>query len=235
MNQSKEKQLRDFIRSHEMRYFVEYSDYRGQTKIKKAFKVEIGGEEYWVYFSYGSHPELKDKRTLLKTMDEAKAKAQKLRDEHQKKKKADADMKQAKLEEVTKFLEDFRWYDYKDWKNDEIKPNGKPFAKAVKGVYDCMPRREKDDEQTYIRLLENYVKHGTIYTQAITFSKEHVVSVKYGESDAVQVELINGKTIIPKGEGVTRLIKTIFGDRLDGWSYDYVKEPADELDVLKSV
>lgn len=38
MKQGKVKQLRDFIKSHEKRYFVEYSDYSGQTNIKKAFK-----------------------------------------------------------------------------------------------------------------------------------------------------------------------------------------------------
>lgn len=41
MKESKTKQLRDFIKSHEMRYFATYQDYSGQTHIKKAFKVEI--------------------------------------------------------------------------------------------------------------------------------------------------------------------------------------------------
>ena len=75
MKQGKAKQLRDFIKSHEMRYFVDFSDYSGQVHIKKAFKVEINKTEYWIYFSYGDRPELKEERCLLKTMEEAKAKA----------------------------------------------------------------------------------------------------------------------------------------------------------------
>ena len=96
-----------------------------------------------------------------------------------------------------------------------------------------MPRLEKDDEQTYLKLLENYIKNGTIYTQAMSFRKEHVVSVKYGEYGAVQIELVNGTTIIPKSNGVTNLIRTIFGDRLDTWSYEDVKEPTDKYDKIK--
>lgn len=231
MKESKTKQLRDFIKSHEIRYFVEHPDCIGQTCVKKAFKVEINNNEYWVHFAYGCRPEIKDERILLKTMEEAKAKAQKLRDEHQQKKKKVADRRKARLEDVTKFLlHDFSWYDYVDWNRQEIKPNGQPIAEAIKLVYDNMPWREKDYEHTYIKLLENYIKHGTIYTQAMSFRKDHVVSVKYGEHEAVKIELINGTTIIPKSNAVTSLIKTIFGERLDTWSYNNVKEPTDDFD-----
>ena len=233
MKQGKAKQLRDFIKSHEMRYFVEHSDYSGQTHIKKAFKVEINNNEYWVYFCYGDHPEIKDERILLKTMEEAKAKAQKLRDEHQRKKKEAADKHKERMEDVVKFLNNLSWYDYEDWNSEEIKPEGQPIAEAIRRVYASMPHREKDDEQTYIGLLENYIKHGTIYTQAISFRKEHVVSVKYGEHGAVEIELINGTTIIPKSNAVSNLIKTIFGERLDSWSYNEVKEPTDKFDKMK--
>ena len=145
MKQGKAKQLRDFIKSHEMMYFVEHSDYSGQTHIKKAFKVEINNNEYWVYFAYGDHPEIKDERILLKTMDEAKAKAQKLRDEHQRKKKEAADKHKERMEDVVKFLNNLSWYDYEDWNSEEIKPKGQPIAEAIRRVYACMPRREKDD------------------------------------------------------------------------------------------
>ena len=232
MKESKTKKLRDFIKSHEIRYFVAHSNYSGQTYIKKAFKVEINNNEYWVHFAYGDRPEIKDERILLKTMGEAKAKAQKWRDEHQQEKKEAADKRKARLEDVTKFLNDFSWYEYQDWNSEEIKPKGQPIAEAIKRVYANMPRREKDDEKTYINLLENYIKHGTIYTQAMTFRKEHVVSVKYGEDGAVEVELINGTTIIPKSNCVTNLIKTIFGNRLDMWSYNDVKEPTDKFDKI---
>jgi hypothetical protein len=166
-------------------------------------------------------------------MEEAKAKAQKLRDEHQQKKKKAADKRKAMLEDVTKFLNDFSWFDYTDWNSHEIKPKGQPFAEAIKLVYANMPRTEKDDEQTYINLLENYIEHGIIYTQAMSFRKEHVVSVKYGEDGAVEIELINGTTITPKSNAVTSLIKTIFGERLDTWSYNHVKEPTDKFDKIK--
>lgn len=234
MKESKTKQLRDLIKSHEMRYFVEHSDYSGQTHIKKAFKVKINNNEYWVYFSYGDRPEIKDERIMLKTMDEAKAKAQKWRDEHQRKKKEAADKRKERMEDVVKFLNDFSWYDYTVWNTQEIKPKGQPIAEAIKRVYESMPRREKDDEQTYINLLENYIKTGTIYTQAISFRPDHVVSVKYGEYDeAVEIELINGTTIIPKSNAVTYLIKIIFGKRLDTWSYGDVKYPTDKFDKIE--
>ena len=234
MKQGKTKQLRDFIKSHEMRYFVEHSDYSGQTHIKKAFKVKINNNEYWVYFSYGDRPEIKDERILLKTMDEAKAKVQELREKHQKEKKEAEENRKAKLAEVTKFIENFSWYDYSDWNSSEIKPKGRPFAEAIKRVYGYMPRREKDDEQTYIELLERYIRYGTIYTQAFAFPKEHVVSLKYGEDNAVQIELINGTTIIPKSKSVTKLIKVIFGDKLDSWSYNDIKEPESKYDKIKN-
>lgn len=234
MKQGKTKQLRDFIKSHEMRYFVEHSDYSGQTHIKKAFKVEINNAEYWVYFAYGDRPEIKDERIMLKTMDEAKSKAQKWRDEHQQKKKEAADKRKAMLEDVTKFLGEFSWYDYIDWDSQEIKPKGQPIAEAIKRVYANMPRREKDDEQTYIGLLERYIRYGTIYTQAFAFHKDHVVSVKYGEYGAVEIELINGTTIIPKSESVTKLIKVIFGDKSDSWSYNDIKEPESKYDKIKN-
>lgn len=234
MNQEKTKQLRDFIKSHEMRYFVEHTGYSNQTHIKKAFKVVINGNEYWVYLAYGNRPEIKDERILVKTMEEAKAKAQKWREQYQKEKKEAAAKKQAMLEDVTNFLNSFSWYDYRDWDKEEVKPKAQPFAKAIKQVYGNMPRIDKDDELTYIELLENYIKHGTIYTQALSFRKEHVVSVKYGEYGAVEVELINGTTIIPKSNSVTNLIKTIFGKRLDSWSYNDVKEPKDKYDQMET-
>lgn len=234
MKESKTKQLRDFIKSHEMRYFVTYSEYSNQAHIKKAFKVEINNAEYWVYFAYGDRPEIKDERILLKTIDEARAKVQKLREKHQKEKKEAAENRKAKLAEVTKFIENFRWWDYKNWNSEEIKPEAQPFAKAISYLYADMPRREKDDEQTYIGLLERYIRYGTIYTQALAFRKEHVVSIKYGEYNAVQIELINGTTIIPKSESVTKLIKVIFGDKSDSWSYNDIKEPESKYDKIEN-
>ena len=234
MKQGKAKQLRDFIKSHEMRYFVEHSDYSGQTHIKKAFKVEYNNNEYWLHFVYGDRPTIMDERILLKTMEEAKAKAMKWRDEYQREKKEAADKRKERMQDVVNFLNNFSWFDYKVWNTQEIKPKGQPLADAIRKVYEDMPRREKDDEQTYINLLENYIKTGTIYTQAMSFRKEHVVSVKYGEYGAVEIELTNGTTIIPKSNAVSNLIKTIFGGRLDTWSYNNVKEPTDKFDKIEN-
>ena len=232
MRQGKLKQLRDFIKSHEMRYFVERPDYSDKTHIKKAFKVEINKTEYWVYFCYGDRPELKEERCLLKTMEEARAKAQKMREAYQKQKKENAAARKAKFEEVTRYLNNFDMWGVTEWDGDVqvVIPEGRDFVKAIKNLYARIPDREKDDEQTYIRLLENYIKTGTIYTQGMSFSKEHVVGVKYGKYGFVEIELINGTTIIPKSESVNNLIKTIFGKSLDSWSFDDVKEPIDEYD-----
>ena len=222
MRQGKAKQLRDFIKSHEMRYFVEHSDYSDQTHIKKAFKVEIDNNEYWVHFANGDRPEIKDERILLKTMDEAKAEARKWRE----RKKEETAQYKARMDDVAGFLNDFSWIDYYDWNNREMLPKGEPLAEAVRRAYMSMPSKERDDNNIYIRLLENYIKHGTIYTQALAFRKEHVVSVKYGEDRSVEVELTNGMTIIPKSSAVTNLIKVLFGGKLDSWSYEDVKAPA---------
>jgi hypothetical protein len=234
MNQSKVKQLRDFIESHEMRYFVQHYEWSNQTYIRKAFKLVINDNEYWIHFINSSRPEIISEKILLKTMEEAKAKAQKLRDQHREKNKEVAAKEQAVLEDVTKFLNSFDWYDYRNWRTEEITQKGKPLAEAIKRVYLAMPRREKDDEQTYISLLENYIRYGTIYTQALSFRKEHVVSVKYGENGEVKVELTNGTTIIPKSDSVINLISTIFGTRLDSWSYNDVKEPKDKYDQIET-
>lgn len=229
MKQGKVKQLRDFIRSHEMRYFVE-SDYIGRTYIKKAFKLEIHGDVHWVYF-YGNRPELKDESILLKTMEEAKAEARKWRE----RKKEETAQYKARMDDVAKFLNEFLWTDYIDWKNNsmEVLPDGQPLADAIKSVYGAMPSKEKDDERTYINLLENYIKNGVIYTQAISFRPEQVVCVKYGEEKAVKIELTNGTTIIPKSKSVARLIKVIFGAELDSWKFTGVEEPAGKRDEVK--
>jgi len=234
MNQSKVKQLRDFIESHEMRYFVQHYEWSNHTYIRKAFKLVINDNEYWIHFINSSRPEIISEKILLKTMEEAKAKAQKLRDQHREKNKEVAAKEQAVLEDVTKFLNSFDWYGYRNWHTKEITQKGKPLAEAIKRVYLAMPRREKDDEQTYISLLENYIRYGTIYTQALSFRKEHVVSVKYGENGEVKVELTNGTTIIPKSDSVINLISTIFGTRLDSWSYNDVKEPKDKYDQIET-
>ena len=234
MKESKAKQLRDFIKSHEMRYFVDFSDYSGQVHIKKAFKVEINKTEYWIYFSYGDRPELKEERCLLKTMEEAKAKAQKMREAYQKKKKEKDAARKAKFEEVTCYLNNFGMFDITKWDGDNrvVKPECKDFVEAIKNLYDEIPDREKDDQLTYTQELERYIEHGTIYTQGMTFRKEHIISVKYGKDGSVEIKLIDGTTIIPVSRSVTNLIKTIFGRNLS-WTYNHVKFPEGTHDEMK--
>lgn len=231
MAESKFKKLRDFIKSHEMRYFI--TEGYNCIFIKRAYKVKINNEDVWVHFEYGTGVVIKDERDLLKTMDVALAKKKKIREVYEKTKKK----KEAKFAEVTDYLRNFGWYDLIDYHKNEVKPKGQPFADAIKRVYNGIPSKERDDERTYIGLLERYIQTGTIYSQALSFRSEHVVSVKYsgGEPGVVKIELTNGTTIIPKSEAVTRLIKTIFGSRLDSWSYNDIHEPSDKFDKINRI
>ena len=224
-------ELREFIRSREMRYFA--VTFSGQVHIQKAFKVEIDGGEYWIHFT-ADGTDVIPERNLVKTMKEAKEEAQKLRDSLQQEKKDYND----KLKDVAKFLSSYYWkcHDYPYSGNKSLKPEEKLLARSVRGLYYSLPNQDKDDDSTYIKLLENYIKHGTIYTQGNSFRKEHVVCVRYGEGgESVQIELINGITIIPASKSVTKLIKTIFGDRLDYWSNTRIKLPTGDRDLIGKV
>lgn len=222
-------ELREFIKSHEMRYFAELNRY-GQVRIHKAFKVKIDGDEYWIHFDYGLQPCLIPKqKKLVETIEEAREEAQKLRNIQLQERKKYGD----KLKEVANFLDHYYWnkgYSIEDFES-RLSPDEQVLAREVKRLYHTMPNREKDDDRTYIELLENYIEYGTIYTQALSFRKEHVVCVKYG-GEAVQIELINGTMITPKSESVTRLIKTIFGSRLDTIHYKNIKSPAGDWDTI---
>ncbi len=137
------------------------------------------------------------------------------------------------MKEVANFLDDYYWkkvYSIEDFES-KLSPDEQVLAREVKRLYHIMPSREKDDDRTYIELLENYIEYGTIYTQALSFRKEHVVCVKYG-SEAVQIELTNGTKIVPKSESVTRLIKTIFGNGLDTIYYKSIKSPTGDWDTI---
>ena len=234
--ENKTKQLRDFIKSHEMRYFIETSEYSGKVYIKKAFKVEINNNVYWVYFSYGNRPELKDERYLIRTMEEAMARAQKWRDAHQKKKKEAIANEKAKLAEVTEYLENIEYYyglteGYGD--NEVVKEHYQPLVNAISRIYLHLPSKEKDDMNTYVDTLVRYIQTGTIYTQGMSIRKEHIVSVKYGEDESVQIELVNGVKIIPVSRAVTNLIKVIFGSPSDRWSYRTVRFPEGKYDNIE--
>ena len=223
-------ELREFIRSREMRYFA--VTFSGQVHIRKAFKVEIDGGEYWIHFT-ADGTDVIPERNLVKTMKEAREEAQKLRDSLQQKKKDYDD----KLKDVAEFLSNYHWKcKYNPYSKEVLRLEEKSLARSIKGLYYSLPNQDKDDDNTYIELLENYIKHGTIYTQGNSFRKEHVVCVRYGEGgESVQIELINGITLIPASRSVTKLIKTIFGDRLDYWSDTRIKLPTGDRDLIGKV
>lgn len=216
-----------------MRYFVVYNYNSGQTHIKKAFRVEIGNDLYWLHFRNGKRPEIITENTLVKTMAEAKAKAEKLREAHKKKKAKEAKEKKEKLDEVTSYLECLNVWDI--LKNyNEIKQECQPFVDAVKRVYKHLPDEQKTEEkQAHINMLLRYIKTGTFYSQGRMFRKEQVVQIEYGKDGSVRVELTNGDKITPVNRNFTSLIKAVFGDNTDPWYYADVKYPEGEKDVIE--
>lgn len=234
MKESKTKKLRDFIKSHEMRYFVTYQDYIGQTHIKKAFKVEINNNVYWLYFRYGDRPEIIAENTLVKTMAEAKAKADKLREAHKRKKEKESKEKKEKFTEVTKYLERFDTWDLRKGYGDEIKQECQPFVDAITRIFNRLPDKQKQDEtQAFINMLLRYIQTGTFYNQGKMFRKEQVVQIEYGKDGSVCVELTNGDKITPADRNFTSLIKAVFGSNTDGWYYTSVEYPEKERDEVE--
>lgn len=223
-------QLRDFIKSHEMRYFVEKPDYRGMTYIHKVFKLEINGIECWVYFQSGTRPIIIDEKRAKKTVAEAKVEAKRLRDEYQRKAQEVTKRRIQHIEDATNFLSEIYGYDRYD--DEEVRSAMQGLKKEIKRIYNQMPDCERDDNETYIDMMEHYIKHGTIITQGIAFTKNHVVGVIYGR-DAVKVELTNGTTIIPKSRAVTKLIKTVFGENISTWARRDVRVPEGEHDEVE--
>lgn len=227
-------ELRKFIRSHEARYFADIDDY-GCICIRKAYKVKIDKATYWIRFGFGGvYPRLVPKRTkLVETFKEAREEVQRLRNIQLQEEKEYED----KVKEVANFLDNHYWRIGRRLTEDEsfLNPDEQLLAREIRRLYYILPNQERDDDRTYIRLLENYIKHGIIYTQALSFRKEQVVCVKYAsESKTVQVELINGTTIIPKSNSVVKLIKTIFGERLDSIYDPEVKLPTGNRDLIGS-
>ena len=230
------KKLRDFIRSHEMRYYVTGNHNDSSILVRKAFKVLIGESVFWVYFQYGTYARIltpsEVKNRLFETMAEAKAKTDELKAKRRKEQKKNDENAKADMEFVANYLGRFSWYKYTD-SNNMVKPEAKDFTKQLQWAYDRMPDKERDNDRKYIKLLERYIRTGTIYSQGIAFRREQIVSVKYGEYGlCVEIELTNGNTIIPATDSVTKLIKTIFGD-CDSWYYTGVKMPENGKDKIE--
>lgn len=234
MEKSNIKALRDFIKAHEMRYYVSVGN------IKKAFRVDLNDGQHWLHFAYGVRPELLSpqevKNRLFSTMKEAKAKAEELRKERKKKNDAKRKAKKEEFEKVTNYLLNFAVWDIQEYDNEReeyvIKPEGEMFVEAIKHLYDSLPKNAKDDKDTYISVLEQYIKYGTILTQGMAFRKEQIVRIKYGCDDSVKIFLTDGTSIIPKSRAVTQLIKLIFSE-CSQWSFNKIKFPEGKYDTIE--
>lgn len=231
--ESKIKKLRNFIKSHEIWYFVD--DSYNQVVIKKAYPVELDNVVYWIHFAYGKEVHnltARQEKHLFPTMAEAKAKATQIRKERAEEAIRKKKEKKEKLKEVTRYLDNFRVWDIINYNTQEIKPEYKAFVVAIKYIYDRLPGKHKDDKDTYIKLLEHYIKHGTIHAQGVSFTKEQVVSIVYGEYERLRVELSNGMKITPASENVRNLITLLFGGNDGGWVWrdvEYIEDGRDRV------
>ena len=231
--ESKIKKLRNFIKSHEVWYFVD--DSFNQVHIKKAYPVELDNVVYWIHFAYGEavhNLTARQEKLLFSTMAEAKAKAEQMRKENAERRTKRRKEEKEKFNEITKYLENFSVWDIVNYNLQEIKPEYKSFADAIEHLYSQLPDKRKRDKDVYIKLLENYIKHGTIQTQGLSFTKEQVVTLKYGEYSGVRVELTNGTTINPANEKVIALIKLVFGENATDWHWNDAEVPQDGNDEI---
>ena len=231
--ESKIKKLRNFIKSHEIWYFVD--DTYSQVSIKKAYRVKLESGDYWIHLAYGENIHrltARQEKLLSRTMAEAQEKAGQIRKERAEEAIRKKKEKKEKLKEVTRYLDNFRVWDIINYNTQEIKPEYKAFVVAIKYIYDRLPDKHKDDKDTYIKLLEYYIKHGTIHAQGVSFTKEQVVSVVHGEYERLRVELSNGMKITPASENVRNLITLLFGGNDGGWVWrdvEYIEDGRDRV------
>lgn len=229
------KKIRDFIRSHEMRYVVKEG--YNNVHVSKAFHVSIEGDSYWITLFYGEKPEMlsdKEIKTMLfKTKAGADKMAEQIRERIRQKNAKDKLAAKKKMDEVTKYLKGLCMYDVIDaW--DNVKEGRQDFIEAVKYAYnEVLPKKMKSEsDEQYIEHLVRYIKTGTICTQGIAFTKEQVACVKYGSDDSIRIELRNGTKITPVSESVTKLLRVLFGGG-GGWSFTSIKRPEGEHDKVE--
>lgn len=215
-----------------------------QVSIKKAYCVDIDGAgKHWVNFSYGSRPNLltntEVKTRLFKTMEEAKTCAERLRTNRKKKKEAEKKKADDFFKQVTDYLTDFRMYGLNGittgWgRNADIKPKGKAFVDAIKRIYNDLPSKEKYETlHDCIKLMTNYIRTGTFYSQGLSFRKEQVVCVKHGKEGAVEIELTNGMKIRPVSANFALLINAVFNSD-DSWNYNFYYPQGDHNEIKES-
>ena len=206
--------IRRFLATHEMRYIVKEA-YGGAMKIKKAFKVALADGEHWVYFDYDK-PKVATptevSKDLFKTMEEAKARAEEKKAAKAKKEAAEAEERIKKIQMVTDFFKHLTVWDMEDPKDrGSIKDEYKELVSSIVSIYNRLSVAQRKDDSEYASLLEDYIHTGSIRSQARVFHKSQVVQVRYGNTGAVEVELINGTKITPANWNVARLIRSVFG------------------------
>lgn len=229
------KKIRDFIRSHEMRYVVKEG--YNNVHVSKAFNVSLEEGSYWMTLAYGDRPELLSDKEIKTMLFKTKAGADKLaeqlreriRQENAKKKKAAKE----KMNEVAKYLKGLCLYDIIDV-YDNVKEGRQDFIEALRYAYnEVLPTKLKpESDEQYIEHLVRYIKTGTIYTQGIAFAKDQVACVKYGSDDSIKVELRNGTKITPVSESVNKLLRVLFGGG-GRWSFASIKRPDGEHDKVE--
>lgn len=229
------KKIRDFIRSHEMRYVVKEG--YNNVHVSKAFNVSLEEGSYWITLAYGDTPEMLSEKEIKTMLFKSKAGADKLAEQIRERiRQKNADDKLAakkKMDEVTKYLKGLCLYDIIDaW--DKVKEGCQDFIDAVRFAYnEVLPMKLKpESDEQYIEHLVRYIKTGTIYTQGIAFTKDQVACVKYGSDESIKVELRNGTKITPVSESVTELLRVLFGDG-GRWSFASIKRPEGEHDKVE--
>jgi len=229
------KKIRDFIRSHEMRYVVKEG--YNNVHVSRAYNVSLEEGSYWITLAYGDTPEMltdKEIKTMLfKTKAGADKLAEQIRERIRQKNADDKLAAKKKMDEVTKYLKGLCLYDITDvW--DKVKDGRQDFIEAIKYAYnEVLPKKLKpESDEQYIEHLVRYIKTGTIYTQGIAFTKDQVACVKYGSDDSIKVELRNGTKITPVSESVNKLLRVLFGDG-GRWSFSNIKRPEGEHDRVE--
>lgn len=229
------KKIRDFIRSHEMRYVVKEG--YNNVHVSKAFNVCLEEGSYWITLAYGDTPEMLSDKEIKTMLFKSKAGAEKLAEQMRERiRQKNADDKLAakkKMDEVAKYLKGLCMYDITDvW--DKVKDGRQDFIEAIKYAYnEVLPKKLKpESDEQYIEHLVRYIKTGTIYTQGIAFAKDQVACVKYGSDDSIKVELRNGTKITPVSESVIKLLRVLFGGG-GRWSFSSIKRPEGEHDKVE--
>lgn len=223
------EELRKFIMTHEMRYLVR--EECNVIAIKKAYRIVLEDGEHFVRFRYSTIPvvltQTEVKKYLFKTMEEAKVKAKQMKEAREAKKKKDME----NVREALAYMESLSYFDVVD-DNRRTREEYRDIVMSIDHLYNRYMPNDSNDQYNYIKVLENYIRTGSITTQGISFQKQQVVSVKYGKDNSVKIELTNGMTIIPASMQVARLVRLVMGGTLDGWHYNTVSFPRGDRDKV---